>query len=564
MTDILLKTSNLTVVYPTKRGAFKALDDISIEIETGKIVGLVGESGAGKSTVGRAVLDLIDAPGYIAEGEIDFQGESLIGKSNDFFTQIRGRKVGYVFQNPMTALDPVMTIGKQVLEAIYANTDLKGEQAYERALDLLTQTRIKDPKDVMEKYPHQMSGGMCQRVVFAIAISANPDLIIADEPTTALDVSVQRSVMDTLIDLCRQYKISVMLVTHDIGVISEYCDFVYVMRHGKHVEQGPTQEVINHPKQDYTRNLMAAVPRLSKRLDRFRVLETVTDAQSKAREVILRYFQESDFPDNDELLLQVDKASCIFNTKSGFFGPPKTTIGLDTVSFTQNRKEILGIVGESGSGKSTMGRAILGLQRLNSGSITYKGTSLTDNNGRAITKDIRLSMQCIFQDPFSSLNPRMTAGENVTFPIRTHKLLPDWLSAKELAENLMLSVGLEASAAYRYPQEFSGGQRQRIAIARAMAFRPEFIFCDEPTSALDVSVQAETLNLMKDLRDQYHLTLLFVSHDLAVVRQMCDRIIVMRNGAICEIANPDQIIENPSHDYTRSLIAAMPKLDLSA
>ena len=560
MNDLTLEIKNLTVCYRLSSGTFTAIENISIEVGQGQVVGLVGESGAGKSTVGRAVLNLIDPPGYVAKGEIylnqqclsDYLVQADRQASESFFQQVRGRDIGYVFQNPMTALNPVLTIGEQLLESIYANTSYTGREAVKLAIELLTQTKIKEPQQVLKKYPHQLSGGMCQRVVFAIAICAKPSLIIADEPTTALDVSVQRTVMDTLIELCRAENIAIILITHDMGVISEYCHQVYVLRHGKHVESGSTQQITHTPKMSYTQNLMAAIPQLTQRLHRFEVLEEVRPQQQQARKTLLRYFSEKTSTAPAETMLSVQNLRCEFQTKS-IWSKTKIVVGVDSVSFEVKHQEILGLVGESGSGKSTIGKAILGLTPIHQGTIYYKGHELQQN------LSVKLSMQCIFQDPFSSLNPRMTSGQNITYPIVVHQLLPAWLTQQDLAENLMVSVGLKAADIHKYPHEFSGGQRQRIAIARALAFRPDFIFCDEPTSALDVSVQAEILNLMKDLRDEFHLTLLFVSHDLAVIRQMCDRIIVLRDGSICETGSHDDIIHTPQHEYTQALLQAMPK-----
>ena len=556
----LLKINNLTVTYPLNSegsDVLKALDNTSLKVNSGQIIGIVGESGAGKSTIGKAILGLLDPPAKLVSGEIRFLGNSLIGLSELQFESLRGNQIGYIYQNPMTALNPVLTIGEQVIEAIEANTDMRGKTAHEYAIQLLERADVSFAADRLQKYPHQLSGGLCQRIVFAIAIAAKPKLIIADEPTTALDVTVQKSVLQTLIKLSKEEQIAIILITHDIGVISETCDYVYVLRHGKHVEQNATNKVLQRPTQDYTKSLMASVPLIDKRLDRFALNEedNLIDASTG-----LHYLQEKQTTQDssNDPLLEIRNLSKIFITPSSLLKAKQLFTAVKDVSFNVDRGETVGIVGESGSGKTTIGRMILGLEDITDGSVIYRGKDLKDLVDGPERKAHCLSMQCIFQDPYSSLNPRMTAGENITYGLRVHKMISPG-KAKSLAQDLMALVGLPSKDAEKLPHAFSGGERQRIGIARALSYRPDFIFCDEPTSALDVSVQANLLNLLKDLQEKFSLTLLFVSHDLAVIRQMCDRVIVMKDGEALEKGSNKDIFESPQHNYTQSLLDSMPK-----
>jgi len=556
----LLKIDNLTVTYPLNSegsDVLKALDNTSLKVNSGQIIGIVGESGAGKSTIGKAILGLLDPPAKLVSGEIRFLGNSLVGLSEAQFESLRGNQIGYIYQNPMTALNPVLTIGEQVIEAIEANTDMRGKNAQEYAIQLLERADVSFAEDRLQKYPHQLSGGLCQRIVFAIAIAAKPKLIIADEPTTALDVTVQSSVLQTLIKLSQEEDIAIILITHDIGVVSETCDYVYVLRNGKHIEQGETVQVLEKPMQEYTRSLMASVPLIEKRLHRFAL---PNEGKIEGISSHLGYLQEErkeDFSSN-KTILKVTNISKTFYTPSTLFKPKDAFQAVKNVSFSVNRGETVGIVGESGSGKSTIGRMILGLEDITEGNVIYKGKDINSITNSEELLAHYLSIQCIFQDPYSSLNPRMTAGENITYGLKIHKLI-DSKNAKSLAQDLMVLVGLQRQDADKLPQSFSGGERQRIGIARALGYRPDFIFCDEPTSALDVSVQANLLNLLKDLQEQFSLTLLFVSHDLAVIRQMCDRVIVMKDGEALENDSNDNIFEQPKHAYTRSLLDSMPK-----
>jgi peptide/nickel transport system ATP-binding protein len=563
--SILLEINNLSVSYPLAKQEdeddavdFFALKNISITVNAGQIVGVVGESGAGKSTIGKAILGLLDPRAVVNSGQILMQNKDLLSSTESALETLRGRQIGYIYQNPMTALNPVLTIGEQVIEAIEANTDMAGAKAKAYAIKLLQQADVSMAEDRLSKYPHQLSGGLCQRIVFAIAIAAKPQLIIADEPTTALDVTVQKSVLETLLKLSRRNNVAVILITHDMGVVAEMCEYLYVLRHGQHVEQAPTATLINHPKHAYSQALMASVPRIEKRIERF-VLPQAEQATiaNAALEYLLDKQVDTDVAEVP--VLEVKRLAKIFTTPASLFKPKQDFCAVKDVSFQVHKGETVGIVGESGSGKSTIGRLILGLHEITEGQVIYRGQNLATLTDPKDRRDLCLSMQCIFQDPYSSLNPRMTAGENITYGLKVHGLIGAH-QAKRLAQDLMQLVGLQPLDSDKMPNAFSGGERQRIGIARALGYKPDFIFCDEPTSALDVSVQAELLNLLKDLQQQLDLTLLFVSHDLAVIRQMCDRVIVMKDGEALEQGDNDAIFEQPQHPYTKQLLSSMPRL----
>lgn len=559
--SVLISVDDLTIAYPMAGGeVFRALKHISIDVARGQIVGIVGESGAGKSTIGKTALGLLDENAVIETGSVSLEGQELSALSEAGFAPIRGKRIGYIYQNPMTALNPVLTIGEQIQETIEAHTDKHGAAARAFAIELLEQAEVPEAEDRLSKYPHQLSGGLCQRIVFAIAICARPDLIIADEPTTALDVTVQKAVLDTLKKLARQDNIAIILITHDMGVVSEMCDYVYVLRHGGMIEHGPTAQVLNQPAEDYSRELMAAIPRIDVKVERFAVPGGMDKSADRDRALKFLLARETtDKPDADTPLLSVRGLSKTFVTPATPLTAAKNFKAVDDVSFDVFPGETMGIVGESGSGKSTVGRMILGLHQPDEGyDITYRGRDISNLKTRAERLEHCKSMQCIFQDPYSSLNPRMSAGENITHAIKAHGTVTR-AQARELAGDLMELVGLPRANASKMPHAFSGGERQRIGIARALSFRPDFLFCDEPTSALDVTVQAELLNMMKDLQDALGLTLLFVSHDLAVVRQMCDRVLVMKAGKVVESGPVDKVLVDPDEPYSKGLLEAMPR-----
>ncbi len=560
----LLEISNLTVVYPTRTGKFTAVQDVNLSVQPGEILGIVGESGAGKSTISAAIMQLIDYPGYIEKGSIKLSNINLIGMSEDEIYRLRGQKIGVIFQDPLTALNPVLTIGFQLMESIRLHRGLSGEELNAQAVELLTQVGISDAKHRLDQYPHQFSGGMRQRVVIAIALAGEPDLLLADEPTTALDVSIQSEILELIQDLCQKRQLGVILITHDMAVINEVADRVVVMLHGRVIEVERTKQIIFNPKHEYTQSLIAAVPRTDIKLERFELVHAsaedgnISTTEQMGQNLLwfdgLKKEQKMKAP-----LLKVENLTVDFlKTKGLFKSQNKYFRAVNNVSFDIKQGETFGLVGESGSGKSTIAKMIMGLQPPLEGRIFYRDEDTTNLANDAKLRLQNVDMQIIFQDPFSSLNPRMLVREIISEPVIHHKMATV-SEAEDLVLDVLQRVGLPADAALKYPHQFSGGQRQRICIARALVMRPRFLICDEPTSALDVSIQASLLNFLKDLQKDLGLTILFISHDLAVIRQMCDRIAVMRYGELCELAESETLFENPRHEYTQELLRLMPK-----
>ena len=554
----VLEVKGLRVVFPTRTGDFAAVEDVSIEVRRGEILGIVGESGAGKSTIGAAVLQLIDYPGYVAAGSIRLSGEELVGKSDDELGKIRGHRIGAIFQDASTALSPVHSIGSQIVRAVRLHAPVSKRAARRRAVELLGMVGIPDPETRLRQYAHQFSGGMRQRVVIAIALAHRPELVIADEPTTALDVSIQSEILDTIRRLCTELRTGVILITHNMAVISEVTDRVAVMRHGRLVEIGPTASVLSVPSHPYTRSLIGAVPRTDRKLGRFELLAADTEAAAPAAPRGLSWFGGR-VEDASDTALSVEGLGVTFVTRKAILPSRRRTLAaVDDVSFRVRRGEVFGLVGESGSGKSTLARMVCGLEAPGRGRVRYKGRDITALATDRALRRACLDMQMIFQDPFASLDPRQRVGELLVEPMRVHKLAPP-SEFGAIVRDVLERVGLGAAAADRLPHQFSGGQRQRICIARALVMRPAFLICDEPTSALDVSVQAQILNLLKDLQEDLGLTMLFISHDLAVIRQMCDHVGVMKSGQLCEVGPVDAVFDAPRHDYTKRLLALMPK-----
>jgi len=557
----LLEVKNLRIEFPSRRGDFVAADQVSFNLQPGEILGLVGESGAGKSTVGNAIIGLLEAPGLMTAGEIYLKGERIDNLSEIKRKRLRGKRIGMIFQDPQTSLDPLQTIEDQLVETIDVHLQLGKVKSKERAIELLTQVGIPDPEMRVKLYPHQFSGGMRQRVVIALALCGEPEVIIADEPTTALDVSVQAQVLDLMKKLCREKQVGMILVTHDMGVIANIADRVAVMYRGKLVEQGTTQKILGNPDHPYTRSLISAVPPPDRRLHRFPLVTYIEDVKERPEKQDLSNHwlgQKREFHNTSENILKVHDLSMRFLIKPALFS--KNRVYLDAVkgvSFDLKEGEVFGLVGESGSGKSTIARMIAGLYQASGGSIHFDGTDLTKEKN---LNPFRQKMQMIFQDPFSSLNPRMRVMDIIAEPIRFHKMVTTQKEIESCVADLLEHVGLGLEAAKKYPHEFSGGQRQRVAIARALATRPRFLICDEPTSALDVSIQAQILNLLKDLQEELKLTMLFISHDLPVIRSMCDRVGVMKAGQLCEVADTEDLFEKPQHSYTQELIGFMPKM----
>ncbi len=558
----LLEVKNLRIEYPSRHGVHAAVKSLSFNIERGEIVGVVGESGAGKSTVGNAVIDLLSPPGRIASGDVYLDGELISGLSPEKMRKVRGSKIGFIFQDPMTSLNPLFTVEQQLKETIHANMNVSDEEAYKRSLALMQQVGIPQPENRLKQYPHQFSGGMRQRVVIAIALAGEPDLIIADEPTTALDVSIQDQILQLIRDLCIKNNVGCMLVTHDMGVVSNVTDRVAVMYRGDLVEFGPTKKVLGTPEHPYTHSLISAVPRSDVKLDRFPLVSYIEEATEMEPLDVKNHWlgQSQDQRSYTGALLNVENVNLRFTTKDSLFESRREYVqASNNVSFEVFEGETFGLVGESGSGKSTIARVIAGLYQPNSGRVTFEGIDLTALKSEKERRPMRRQMQMVFQNPYSSMNPRMKIADIIAEPIRFHKLTNSEAETRQIVNDLLDHVGLGRMAGVKYPHEFSGGQRQRISIARALATRPRLLICDEPTSALDVSVQAQILNLLKDLQDELNLTMLFISHDLPVIRQMCDRVGVMQMGTLLEVAPTEQLFNSPQHEYSKQLISLMPE-----
>ncbi|MEM9045065.1 MAG: ABC transporter ATP-binding protein [Pseudomonadota bacterium] len=556
----LLNIADLSVQFPTRKQVFVAVDQAQLSVKPGEIHGLVGESGAGKSTIGAAVMGLLEPPGHIAGGIIQFQGETISGRDAEAMRALRGARISMIFQDPLTSLNPLFTVEQQLVETIQFHIKSSEAEAKARAIALLDRVGIPNPSERIKQYPHQFSGGMRQRVVIALALCSEPEVIIADEPTTALDVSIQAQILDLIKELAEERQVGVILITHDMGVIADTTDTVTVMYQGEVVESGPTAEVLGRPQHTYTKSLIAAVPRPTLKIHRF------PQISYGGREI---KFQISDLarnwpkppPSASGKLVEVKGVSKRFVERSSIFPSRRTWLtAVDDVSFDIRDGEVFGLVGESGSGKSTMARTIAKLYEADDGQILFDGTDITKLTGGSALEEYRCQIQMIFQDPFSSLNPRMRVGQIVAEPVRHHGILAGADIGKRVDE-LLERVGLGSEAGQKYPHEFSGGQRQRISIARALATQPRFLICDEPTSALDVSIQAQILNILKDLQEHLGLTMLFISHDLPVVRQMCDRVGVMRQGKLVEVAETETLFAAPREPYTRELLSLMPKLE---
>ncbi len=532
----VLSVVDLGVDFPTDDGAFHAVDQVSFEIVPGEVLGMIGESGAGKSMIGSAITRLIDPPGQIVSGEIHFNGKRIDTLSNSAIARLRGSHIGTVFQDPLSSLNPLYTIGRQLIETISRHLPLNEKAARERAIALLTEVGINNAEHRLDAYPHQFSGGMRQRVVIAMAIAADPQLLIADEPTSALDVSVQAQIIALLKRLCADRGLAVLLITHDMGVIAEMADRVVVLNKGRVVEAGPVDEVILAPREDYTRTLIAATPSIN---------QSVARKMRRAVPAALLHVEDlrHDFRIGTRLLPFWRRKSDRHLLRV-----------VDGISFNINEGETYALVGESGSGKSTIARIIAGLLPLGEGRISFDGVPREAKSGTVHRGEV----QMVFQDPYASLNPRWRIEDIIAEPIRRLNLEKNNFAIKDRVIDLLEKVRLNPDSRYRYPHEFSGGQRQRIAIARALASRPRFIIFDEPTSALDVSVQAQVLDLMAQLQQEFKLTYLLISHNLAVVRQMADRIGIIHKGTLIEQGAAEDVFHKPNHSYTSMLIASVP------
>ncbi|MFY1838469.1 dipeptide ABC transporter ATP-binding protein [Achromobacter xylosoxidans] len=560
----LLSVRGVSVDFNTENGVFRAVENLDFDVRPGKTLAIVGESGSGKSVTSMAIMRLTDYNnGRIATGQILFRDSDdrevdLTAASDEQMRAIRGNDIAMIFQEPMTSLNPVFTIGDQIIEAIMLHQQLSRSAARKAARALLEKVRLPDAEQLLDRYPHQLSGGMRQRVMIAMALSCQPRLLIADEPTTALDVTIQAQILNTIRELQRDLGTAVIFITHDMGVVAEMADDVVVMLRGRKVEQGPVEEIFRAPKHPYTRALLAAVPRLGSLTGRdlpLRTPQTVLEGET-LREV--GETREQDTARYDEPVLRVEKLTTRFDVGHNLFGRVTHRVhAVEEVSFDVYPGETLALVGESGSGKSTIGKTLQQLVAPTSGAVRYNGQDIfsMDAAGR---QRLRQEIQYIFQDPYASLDPRKTVAFSIAEPIRTHRLLTDEAAIARRVGELLEQVGLKPEHARRYPHEFSGGQRQRVCIARALASDPKLIIADESVSALDVSIQAQILNLLMDLQKDRGLSYLFITHDMAVVEKVSHRVAVLYLGQIVELGTRRQIFESPQHAYTRKLLAAVP------
>ncbi|MES2681359.1 MAG: ABC transporter ATP-binding protein [Bacteroidota bacterium] len=577
----LLEVRNLVTQFKTDRESVKAVNDVSFVLNAGETIGIVGESGSGKSVTSLSVMRLIpNPPGKITGGEIIYHTKNsgpldLVKLPDSEMRKYRGNEIAMIFQEPMTSLNPVMKCGDQVMESILLHQISSRKAAREAVISLFKEVQLPTPEAMLDRYPHQLSGGQKQRVMIAMAMCCRPRVLIADEPTTALDVTVQKTILELMQKLQREYNMGILFITHDLGVIAELADSVVVMYKGKVVEQGPVLEIFSNPRHPYTKSLLACRPPLDIRVKRLPVVSDfmtraengeITESSVTANDILKNMAVTAE--ERQSNLAEIYKRGKILELKNvrTWFPSQKTMFGkilsytkaVDDVSFDVYEGETLGLVGESGCGKSTLGRTILKLTQGVGGEVLYWGEDLVKMKERDFRKH-RKDMQIIFQDPYSSLNPRITVGNAIHEPMQIHNILNSDKERKAKVIALLKRVGLEEKHYNRYPHEFSGGQRQRICIARALALNPKFIICDESVSALDVSVQAQVLNLLNELKAEFKFTYIFISHDLSVVKFMSDRMIVMQKGKIVEMGDADEIYNNPKNEYTRKLIHSIPK-----
>lgn len=579
--DTLLEVKNLVTEFRTEEETVKAVNDISFTLSKGETIGIVGESGSGKSVTSLSVMRLIpNPPGKITGGQIIYHSKrkgpvDIVKLSEKEMRELRGNEIAMIFQEPMTSLNPVYTCGDQVMEAILLHQKVNKKVAKEITIDLFKEVQLPRPDDIFDSYPHQISGGQKQRVMIAMAMSCKPNILIADEPTTALDVTVQATILDLMLKLQREHDMGIMFITHDLGVIAELADKVVVMYKGKIVEQGSVMDIFSNPRHPYTKGLLACRPPLNKRLhwlptvadfmqtsDMGEMIESKQSVEEVTNKLVVSKGERESAHKKlyaKQPILQIKNLKTYFPIKKGIFGKAKDFVkAVDDVSFDVYPGETLGLVGESGCGKTTLGRAVLRLVEPTGGDVIFNGINITTLDLKKL-RDLRKDIQIIFQDPYSSLNPRITIGQAIMEPMQVHGILENDKARKERVIELLERVNMNESHFYRYPHEFSGGQRQRICIARALALKPKFIICDESVSALDVSVQAQVLNLLNELKREFDFTYIFISHDLSVVKFMSDRMVVMNKGKIEEIGDADEIYFNPQTEYTKNLINSIPK-----
>jgi len=574
-TPLVIEVKDLSVAFNAGSEETVAVKNLSFKLHKGEIAGIVGESGSGKSVTALAIMGLLQCPpAKIISGEILFYSENaqpvnIVSLSETKMRQLRGNHISMVFQEPMTSLNPVYRCGDQVAEVIFEHHKINSEDAKRKVISLFEEVLLPRPEEIYKAYPHQLSGGQKQRVMIAMAIANNPSVIIADEPTTALDVTVQKTILELLKSIRDKYNIAIIFISHDLGVVADIADKVIVMYKGENVEENSSVQIFKVPSHPYTRGLLACRPDTKKRL---KLLPTVSDfLKNDSQGDTLKHILEHEISLDErkenhvklykgEPLLKVRNLTTSFIVSSPFFSlKPKTFDVLKNISFDVYKGETLGLVGESGCGKTTLGRSILRLIEPASGEVFYNNINITALSKKEF-RHYRKELQIIFQDPYSSLNPRITIGQAIAEPLEVYNILPTYKLRKERTIELLEKVGLNETHYNRYPHEFSGGQRQRIVIARTLALNPRFIICDESVSALDVSIQAQVLNLLNQLKNEFGLTYIFISHDLSVVKYLADRIIIMKDGEIVETNEADALYANPQNEYTRKLINAIPKV----
>ena len=559
-----LQVKDLDLVLETDVSPVTLVSNFNLVLQRGECVGVVGESGSGKTISALSIMGLLPPAIHAGSGEIRFPSDgsmiNLASQTDEYMRGIRGNRIGMIFQEPMSSLNPVVKCGKQVCEAIQAHRKMTRKEIKEKVLDLFHEVRLQDPLSAFDKYPHQLSGGQLQRIMIAMAISCDPDLLIADEPTTALDVTVQKSIIELLRQIQSAHGMSILFISHDLGVIKMIADRIIVMYEGTIVETGTAGAIYNDPTHPYTRGLIACRPGLDSGKERLPTVDeylggTVQDVHSSRD---LKGVRVRTPHKQKDILLRVDSINIRYPVGQRLLGRPAAYFhAVSNISFELRENETLGIIGESGSGKSSIGKSIVKLIETSSGRISYRGQALPDLGGPAL-KAFRQKVQIIFQDPYSSLNPRQKVGEALTEVMKVHSLSGNRNERIRKAMEILTKVKLPEGSFYRYPHEFSGGQRQRIVIARALAANPEFIICDESVSGLDVSIQARILNLLNDLKKEMNLSYIFISHDLAVVKYMSDRILVLKDGKMVEDGEADRIYLKPVSDYTKELLEAVP------
>ncbi len=564
MEDFVLSIENLTISFNYHGTKFKAVDNVNIDLSPGMSLGIVGESGSGKSLTAKAILNLLPNNANLQSGKIrirDKQEEiiNVLSSSARDLENLRGDTVSMVFQEPMTSLNPVFRCGNQVTENIRKHKKVDAKKAKSEAINLFQEVKLPTPERIFSSYPHELSGGQRQRVMIAMALSCRPKILIADEPTTALDVTVQKSILDLLKSLQKKYQMSLIFISHDLGVISEVAEEVAVMYQGKIVEQGSLSQIINNPENSYTKGLIACRPSIHKKPERLQTLDQFVGKEESGK--ITKEDREEGFYHRKEeqgKLFVLENVSKTFSIRKNFFGKMiKSFKAIDDVTFNIYKGETLGLVGESGSGKTTLGRILMNLLDFEQGEILYRRKNLSKLK-RSALKRFRQNVQIIFQDPYSSLNPKMSVGQIIEEPIKYYRFITNKQDRRQRVIELLNNVKLDESFFNRFPHELSGGQRQRIAIARVLALNPEFIICDEAVSGLDVSIQAEILNLLQELKEKFHLTYVFISHDFSVIRFMADRIAVMKDGKLVELSDSEQLFKAAQNSYTKALLSSVP------